>query len=452
VKNWEVEAPATVLPPEFADDALALRFAERHVADLRFVATWGRWFKWSGTRWKPDETYHAMDHARLICREAAAECNKGKEAKGLASAKTVAAVVTLARADRKLVAVVDQWDRDPWMLNTPGGTFHLKRNEMLRHRPDDFITKITAVAPSGGCRLWMAFLERITGGDKQLQLYLQRMAGYMLTGDTSEHALFFGYGTGANGKGVFVNTISGVMGDYATTAPMETFIASNVDRHPTELAGLRGARLVTAQETEEGRRWAEAKIKALTGGDRISARFMRQDYFEFTPQFKLLIIGNHKPSLRNVDEAMRRRMNLIPFTVTIPEGERDEKLPEKLRAEWPGILQWMIDGCAEWQGEGLAKPEAVQKATDDYLAAEDAIAEWITECCMTGNNNTDAASTLFKSWSRWARDAGEFGGSQKRFSQSLEDRGYPKAHTRTGTRFQGLAAKPETDGFGYDER
>ena len=154
--------------------------------------------------------------------------------------------------------------------------------------------------------------------------------------------MFFAYGTGANGKSRFTDALAGLMGDYHTTAPIETFIASNVDRHPTDLAGLMGARLVTAVETEQGRRWAEAKIKTITGGDRVKARFMRQDFFEYVPQFKLLTVGNHKPGLRAVDEAMRRRMNLLPFVVTIPPAERDSQLGEKLRAEWPGILGWAI--------------------------------------------------------------------------------------------------------------
>ena len=152
---------------------------------------------------------------------------------------------------------------------------------------------------------------------------------------------------------------AGILGDYHSTAPIETFTATISDRHPTDLAGLRGARLVTATETEEGRRWAEAKIKTLTGGDQISARFMRQDFFDYLPQFKLLIAGNHKPGLRSVDEAIRRRFNLIPFTVTIPAGGARPELGDKLKAEWPGILQWMIEGCLDWQESGLAPPEAV---------------------------------------------------------------------------------------------
>jgi putative DNA primase/helicase len=203
------------------------------------------------------------------------------------------------------------------------------------------------------------------------------MAGYALTGVTREHALFFLYGTGANGKTTFLNTIISAAGDYHRNAPIEAFTDSNTDRHPTELAGLMGARLVTAVETEEGRRWAESKIKALTGGDKISARFMRQDFFAYTPQLKLIIAGNHRPGLRSVDEAIRRRFHLIPFSVTIPPEERDAELPTKLQAELPGVLAWMIEGCLEWQRIGLAPPASVAKATEEYLGAEGTLTAWI---------------------------------------------------------------------------
>ncbi len=205
---------------------------------------------------------------------------------------------------------------------------------------------------------------------------------------------------------------------------MEAFIATGSERHPTDLAGLRGARLVTAIETEEGRRWAESKIKALTGGDKISARFMRQDFFEFVPQFKLVIAGNHKPGLRSVDEAIRRRMNLVPFTVTIPREERDEGLAEKLKVEWSGILQWLIDGCLDWQTEQLSAPAAVRSATDEYLEDEDAIAAWVSDCCITKAGFTTSTAELFGSWQAWADKSGEFVGTMKRFAQALSARGF----------------------------
>ncbi len=237
-------------------------------------------------------------------------------------------------------------------------------------------------------------------------MYILRVLGYALTGDTREHALFFRYGTGRNGKSVLLKTAADILCGYHRTAPIETFTVSNSDRHPTDLAGLRGARLVTAVETEEGRRRAESRIKTLTGGDTVSARFMRHDFFEYRPQFKLVIAGNHKPSLRSVDEAIRRRFHLIPFAVTIPAEQCDPELPEKLRAEWPGILQRLMAGCLEWRREGLRPPRAVLDATNAYLEAEDAIAAWIDDKCERDRKAWEQSTDLFASWSAWAEKAG----------------------------------------------
>jgi putative DNA primase/helicase len=289
-------------PPGGLEDAIALEFAEQHAHDLRYVAIWNRWLQYDGVRWRIEETLGAFDLARKLCREA-----------DDADAKTVAAVIMLARADRRLAATSDQWDADLWRLGTPAGVIDLRTGKMFSHTPERYITKITAAAPGGNCPLWHKFLKDVTNNDADLQNFLQRVCGYALTGITSEDALFFFYGTGANGKSVFLKTIAGILDEYHKTAPIETFTVSSSDKHPTDLAMLRGARLVTATETEEGKRWDEAKIKALTGGDCIAARFMRQDFFEYIPQFKLLIAGNHRPGIRTVDEAIRRRMNLIPI-------------------------------------------------------------------------------------------------------------------------------------------
>jgi putative DNA primase/helicase len=317
---------------------------------------------------------------------------------------------------------------------------NVRTGERYAPRPEDYMTKCAAVSPGGDCPRWHAFLERVTAGDVDLQQYLQRVAGYCLTGHTTEHAIFFLYGTGANGKTVFVNTLLGMMGDYAITAPMEVFIESKTDRHPTELAMLRGARLVVASETQSGRNWNEARIKTLSGGERIQARFMRGDFFEFTPQFKLMIGGNHKPTLRNVDEAMRRRLHLIPFTVTIPVKERDLDLAEKLKAEWPGILQWAIDGTLEWRRVGLQPPAAVQNATADYLQSEDDILSWVADCCVEEPPARTGSTDLYVSWKAWAERTGRKGGagSQKEFSQALEAKGFIKEKTRTIAVFLGL--------------
>lgn len=394
---------------------------------------------WDGTCWRLDETLQHYNLARAICRAASAACNNKKVASSLASAKTVAAVVSLARSDRRLAATIDQWDADPWLLNTPGGVVDLHTGKARPHSTIDYMTKITAAAPGGDCPLWLAFLDRVTGGDAELAAFLQRAVGYALTGSTREHALFFVHGIGANGKSVFVSTISGALADYQRSAPIETFVASSSERHPTDLAGLRGARLVTAVETEEGRRWAESKIKALTGGDKIAARFMRQDFFEYTPHFKLLIAGNHRPGLRSVDEAVRRRFHLVPFTVTIPPGERDLMLTERLREEWPGILQWAIDGCLAWQRDGLAPPDSVRLATAAYLESEDALAAWLDEGVERDPQGWETTATLFASWKAWAERASEPVGSLKRFRELLESRGFIPERKRDGRGFQGIA-------------
>src|ERR1035438_9614509 len=380
---------------------------------------------WDGTRWREDDTLAVFDRCRRICRRASAECGDVKEraAMKIAAAQTVAAIERLARADRRHAAVVQQWDADAWLLNTAAGTVDLRTGELLSHLREQYLTKITAAGPSGECPMWRRFLDRVTDGNSELQEFLQRVIGYCLSGSTREHALFFLYGTGANGKSVFLSTIAGILGDYAKTAPASAFTASSTDQHPTDLAGLRGARFVTAIETEDGRWWAEAKIKSLTGGDRITARFMRQDFFEYVPQFKLIVAGNHKPGLRNVDEAIRRRLHLIPFTVTIAEQERDPDLAEKLKTEYPGVLQWAIEGCLGWQRDGLKSPDIVRSATSDYLAAEDAIGRWIEDRCLVGDGYWTAGAALFADWQQWSDRTGERPGTQKRFTQGLQARG-----------------------------
>jgi putative DNA primase/helicase len=437
-------------PAEYSDDSLALKFTERHRDYLRYTAAWGRWSLWDGCVWRCDDTLNVINLARDVCRDASAMCNDQSLAPRLASAATVSGVERLARADRQHAATVDQWDSDPWLLNTPGGVVDLRTGNSQPASQTDYMTKIAGAAPGGDCPLWCAFLSRITDGDQEFQRFLQRMAGYCLTGKTTEDALFFLYGTGANGKSVFLNTISGVMGDYAKPAPIETFIASRSEHHPTGLAGLQGARLITAVETEEGRQWAEAKLKTLTGGDRIPARFMRQDFFEYAPQFKLAIAGNHKPGLRSVDEAMRRRFHLLPFTVTIPASERDSELEEKLRREGGGILRWMIDGCLAWQSQRLCPPKVVRDATAEYLAAEDALARWVEDRCVTGGNNRGTTSALWQDWREWTKTNGEFCESQKWFSPQLEARGFAKSKSNGVRGYKGIALRTDTgtDGAG----
>jgi putative DNA primase/helicase len=224
---------------------------------------------------------------------------------------------------------------------------------------------------------------------------------------------------------------------------MSTFIASSTEHHPTDLAKLMGARLVVSQETQKGRRWDETKIKALTGGDKITARFMRQDFFDFEPAFKLFISGNHKPRLTSVDEAMRRRLLLVPFTVQIPAAERDKDLAEKLKPEWPAILRWMIDGCLEWQRIGLAPPAIVLDATKSYFADQDMLQQWLDDCIEDGGQFAFSRTTeLFASWKAWCETRNAKTGSAQTLSESLADRGLVKKRNNVGQQgFRNLTIK-----------
>ena len=316
----------------FCDEGLALQFSERHARDLRYVAAWGRWFKWTGKEWKRDDTLLALDLARDLCRYIARLTpDRGKS---VASNRTIGAVLHLARADRRHASTPEQWDRNPWLLNTPDGTVDLRAGRHAPARPRGLHHQVYRRRAWGRLPHVAEVPGRITDEDIQLQAFLQRMAGYALTGLTRDHALFFIYGLGANGKSVFLNTLIGILGAYHRTAPAELLLASKHDRHPTELAGLVGCHLVTATETEGGRRWAETKIKLLTGGDGVTARFMGQDFFEFTPRFKLVWSGNPSPpSIAST----RRSGAAQPCAVHRhhPAGERDTELTKKLKAEWP---------------------------------------------------------------------------------------------------------------------
>lgn len=429
------------------DDALALTFTARYAEDWRYCAAWGKWLVWDGRRWQADETLLVQHLIRAICREAALKADSHRLAAKLAASNTVGGVERLARADRRHASTSDEWDADLYALNTPGGVVDLRTGRLKPHDRCDRMTRLATATPRGEAPIWRAFLADVTGGDAELQAYLQRVVGYCLTGATSAHALFFLYGTGANGKSVFVNTVATILGDYATSAPMDTFMEARGDRHPTDLAGLRGARFVSAIETEQGRRWNESKVKAITGGDKVSARFMRQDFFEYTPQFKLVIAGNHKPAIRNVDEAMKRRLHLIPFTVTIPPDRRDGRLMDKLLTERDGILAWAVEGCLAWQREGLDPPACVVSATEAYFDEEDAIGDFLDEEAQRHPQARVAVADVFQRWQDWAARRGEYVGTSRWLAQQLANRGFERTRLHGGTKgLAGLSLKPKDYG------
>ena len=429
-----------------SDDELAARFTARHRDALRYVPEWGRWLKWDGTRWAHDTRREVFDMAREVCRaamralleKADTEPKRQRIRERLGSKATVWNVVAMAGTDPAHAVTVEQLDADPWALNTPGGTIDLQSGLMRSHDPAELHTKCTAATPGGECPEFSSFLERVLP-DASVRDYVQRLAGYALTGSTRERNLPFAYGTGQNGKGTLWHTIRAALGDYGLEIPAETLMESHNDRHPTELAVLRGARLVIGSEVDTGRRWNESRLKRLTGGDPISARFIARDQFEFEPTHTLVIVGNHKPGLRTVDEAIRSRIHLIPFMVTIPEAERDKDLPERLRAECGGILAWALAGCLDWQASGLRAPEAVTRATEGYLSAEDSIGQWLDECtARRGQVTLKAAHASYREWCE--SNGGQSPLGRNTFADQLEDRGFPRAeygHANVMT-FQGL--------------
>ena len=272
---------------------------------------------------------------------------------------------------------------------------------------------------------------------------MKRIAGYSLTGSTKEEKLFFFYGPGGNGKSKFVNALAACAGDYAVNAAMEAFVERRGERHGTDIAALVGARLVTASETEKGRYWDEALIGRLVGGDPVTARFMRRDNFTYQPQFTLLILGNHQPELSSVNEANRRRVVIIPFLYQ--PTKPDEDLADKLRAEYPAILHWMIEGAHDWYEYGLGEmPEAVRAETEDYFEDQNYVKAWIDECCLAGPNYTETSLNLSASWERWSKRNGVSAGSQKTLIQALKKQHQCKkdrSSTRRG--LKGIAVRVE---------
>jgi putative DNA primase/helicase len=434
LKRKRSDAPPDVadLPPGLSDDELAGRFTERHADDVRYVAVWDRWLIWDGRRWAHDERRRVFDLVRCLCRDVLKEHlddpaltprQRAVLRSRLGSAATIWSVAKLAGSDPRHAVAVNDLDADPWLLNTPAGTWDLRTGTPWDHNPAELHTKITAANPVGQCRLFMATLERVLP-DPEVRDYVQRLAGYALVGSAREHVLAFWWGAGRNGKGTIAHALRRALGDYGLEIGAEVLMESHHDRHPTELAVLRGARFVVASEIDSGRRWNEARLKRLTGGDPIRARYIGQDQFEFEPTHTLLIIGNAKPGLRSVDEAIRSRLHLVEFNVTIPEAERDTTVPERLREEHGGILAWALEGCRKWQEHGLNPPASVRAATAAYLACEDMIQAWIDECCEQGGQITLAVA--HRSYRTWCDRNGAVVLGRNTFGDQLEAHGFTR--------------------------
>jgi putative DNA primase/helicase len=424
----QIEAPCT----PFGN---AERLVQRHGGHFRFVKTWGKWIAWDGKRW-------AVDHERLKIGAAAKETirNLKREAADLEDdgqddkAKAVmdwarrcetrearASMVELAAAEPGIAIEHTLLDQDPWLLTVQNGTIDLRTGELRPHNPQDLITKLSPVTYDAEALapIWGRTLTEIMGGDAEMVAYLQRVVGYCLTGSVQEHALFFFHGGGANGKSLVVNTILAILGDYGCKAPMDLLLRTGAQKHETGLASLYGARFAAVTETEEGRSWAEATVKELTGGDRIKARRMREDFWEYQPTHKLCVCSNPEPNVQGTDNGIWRRLRKVPFEQSFPEGRADKKLPEKLAAELSGILAWAVQGCLAWQRQSLSEPERVRAATAKYREEQDTFGQFVRERCHLEASVRITRAELRKAYEHWCEANGEKPLAHKGFSKRV---------------------------------
>jgi putative DNA primase/helicase len=432
------------------DVANAKRFVLDHGQDIHFLHTRRKWLVFDGQRWKEDDTgeirRRAKETVQKMLSEAAAESNEKARSQLVAwqmqseFENRLKALVSVAESEAGIPVRVADLDSDPQLFNCQNGTLDLMSGVLREHLRADLITKISPVVhrEDAECPLWRDFLNRIMGGNPSLISFLQRIAGYSLTGETREHVFFLLYGTGANGKTTFLETLRHILGDYAMSAEFNSFVSSRCSGIRNDLARLAGARFVAAVESQSNRYLAEEVVKQITGGDVITARFLYSEYFEFRPQFKLFLATNHKPRIRETDLAMWRRIRLIPFVVTIPTEEQDKELVEKLRQEAAGILRWALQGLADWRRRGLEAPTMVTHATSEYRSEQDVLQHFIDERCVLEPDAEATASELYKAYREWCESSGERPICKRDFGLELKARGLQEARSAASRGWRGI--------------
>lgn len=395
------------------------------------------WMANNGTHWEKDDSLKRFTSAKTVCRGASSGLKNKKLAAKICSAGTHSAILSLARSAHGIVTDVAEWDKHPMLLNTPDGVIDLETGKQV-NRDGLLFTQVAGASPSTmPTPIWDKFISEVFDGDLETVEFMQRMGGYSLTGSIKEQKLFFLHGNGANGKSVFLDVLRALGGKYSYNLPSEALMTSKHESHPTMLASLHGKRLAVSSEIEESAHWAESRIKSMTGDETMTARYMRQDFFTFRVSHKHVIAGNFKPRLKGDDFAMARRMVLIPFSQRFEGARRDNNLPEKLKAEYPGILAWFIEGARKWASSGLAIPAAIATASQEYMSEQDDIGLWVESCCEKVTGARELATSLFSSFEAWKRRNGEHAGSGKTFSQRLE-RIYDKKRVSRGMEFIGL--------------
>jgi putative DNA primase/helicase len=371
-------------PVRASEDAAADLLSERIREDWRFVAVRKRWYRWTGRLWEIDHKNAILKQARLVCRQIANKEFSAALARNVSALRTSRAAMEFAGSTEPIAAHPQDFDADPWLLNTPDGLVDLHTGQLLPHDRAKMCTMISRAGPEPmvDCPKWKNFLGEITNGDRDYMDFLQRVVGYSLVGVVDEEVFVFLWGPSNTGKSKFIETWRMIHGDYAGVAPMDSFLPAKGERHPTDLAGFAGKRLIAAAETK-ARPWDRQRITMLTGRDRISARFMRGDFFDYDPTFLLAFHGNYRPILDGSDTAMRRRLLLLPFSHK--PRKIDRHLIDKFRTELPGITAWSVEGCLLWQRYGLAPPKIVTEATDEYFETQNVLGHWVEDHCEIGN-------------------------------------------------------------------
>ena len=435
-----------------SDIGNAARFAAAAKGRFLYCGQSGKWLHYDGRRWADDDALRVVRLAKTVVldifkevRDAAAADEDTKAQRlakwALASQKRdrLAAMIDLARCELSVSAT--ELDASPWLLNVLNGTIDLRTGEMTPHRPEDRITKLAPVKfdPCADCPIWTAFLKRIMDGNAALISYLQRLAGVCLTADVSEQELYLFYGVGANGKSVFLDTLAGLLGDYAGEAAPDLLIERRNPEHPTEIADLCGRRFVVSCELPEGGRLRVDLLKRLTGNARLKGRYMRRDFFEFDRTHKLVVATNNKPVVRESTHAIWRRLLLIPFAVVIPKSEQDKTLLAKLQEERPGILNWAIAGCLAWQRDGMQTPKEVLLATQAYQDEQDPLADFLEERCIVAVNAFTPRAELYGAYKAWAEKQREYPLDRNGFYQRV--RAKPGIHEPPARRVGGMPTR-----------
>lgn len=428
------------------DTGNAQRFCDAYRSIILYHFTDKTWMFWQDGKWHIDAVCYHRVLADAIVEQMARDESLYDDIdafrKHLKKSRSFTAKTNMCReAEHLLPATAGMFDRDKTVINCKNGVLSLKDGQIIPHEPAQMLTRQATVpydenAPEP--TVWLHFLHDIFGGDKDMICYIQKCIGYSLTGSTSEQCAFFLYGTGRNGKSTLLEVLRFIMGDYATNIQPQTIMVNpkSGNAPSSDIARLKGARLVTTVEPDEGMRLAEGLLKQLTGGDIVTARKMYGNEFEFKPEFKLWMATNYKIIIRGTDVGIWRRIHLIPFEVQIPEHKVDKSLKRKLFQECAGIFKWAVDGCRLWQKEGLTKPKAVVNATGEYKREMDTIGCFLSECCTDGEGQV-AAGKLFAAYLDWAHKNNEHTFTQTKFGQAIGKR-YERIHTKHGWVYRGI--------------